>query len=119
MRATLESVLTAESYQRSIPLAERWADGVADAIARHDLPWQVTRLGCRAEYMFGPDAPRNGSEAAAMDDFELQRFTHLWALDRGVLLTPFHNMALVAPQATEADVDRHTSLFEEMAAALT
>jgi glutamate-1-semialdehyde aminotransferase len=54
-----------------------------------------------------------------MDDFELQRFTHLWALNRGVLLTPFHNMALVAPQATEADVERHTVLFDAMAAALT
>jgi glutamate-1-semialdehyde 2,1-aminomutase len=119
MRATLSSVLTADAYERSIPLAERWADGVADAIVRHGLPWHVTRLGCRAEYMFGSVLPRNGSEAAAQDDFELQRITHLWALNRGVLLTPFHNMALVAPQATEADVHRHTTLFDEMAAALT
>jgi glutamate-1-semialdehyde aminotransferase len=119
MRATLSSVLTDDAYARSIPLAERWADGVATAIAKHGLPWHVTRLGCRAEYLFGPDAPRNGSQAAAMDDFELQRFTHLWALNRGVLLTPFHNMALVAPQATEADVERHTVLFDAMAAALT
>ena len=118
MRAALSSVLTEDAYARSIPLAERWAAGVAAAIADHGLPWQVTRLGCRAEYLFGPDVPRNGSEAAAMDDFELQRFTHLWALNRGVLLTPFHNMALVAPQATAADVDRHTALFDEMAAAL-
>ncbi|HEX3218751.1 MAG TPA: aspartate aminotransferase family protein [Candidatus Limnocylindria bacterium] len=118
MRATLGSVLTDEAYARSIPLAERWADGVARAIERHGLPWHVTRLGCRAEYMFGATRPRNGSEAAALDDFALQRLTHLWALNRGVLLTPFHNMALIAPQATEADVDRHTALFDEMAAAL-
>jgi glutamate-1-semialdehyde 2,1-aminomutase len=119
MRATLASVLTEDAYARSIPLAERWTAGVADAIASHGLPWHVTRLGCRAEYMFGADLPRNGSEAAAQDDFQLQRFTHLWALNRGVLLTPFHNMALVAPQATEGDVDRHTALFAEMATALT
>jgi glutamate-1-semialdehyde 2,1-aminomutase len=119
MRATLESVLTAEVFERTIPLAQRWTDGVATAIERHGLPWHVSRLGCRAEYLFGPERPRNGSEAAALDDFELQRFTHLWALNRGVLLTPFHNMALIAPQATEADVDRHTALFEDMAAALT
>jgi glutamate-1-semialdehyde aminotransferase len=119
VRATLESVLTAEAYERSIPLAERWTDGVATAIERHELPWHVTRLGCRAEYLFGPTRPRNGSEAAAMDDFAMQRLTHLWALNRGVLLTPFHNMALIAPQTTEADVDRHTALFDEMAAALT
>jgi glutamate-1-semialdehyde 2,1-aminomutase len=119
VRATLESVLTAEAYERIIPLAERWTDGVATAIERHELPWHVTRLGCRAEYLFGPTRPRNGSEAAAMDDFAMPRLTHLWALNRGVLLTPFHNMALIAPQTTEADVDRHTALFDEMAAALT
>jgi glutamate-1-semialdehyde 2,1-aminomutase len=115
MRATLESVLTEEAYERTIPLAERWTDGVASAIADAGLPWHVTRLGCRAEYLFGPTRPRTGSEAAAMDDFELQQFTHLYALNRGVLLTPFHNMALVAPQATEADIDRHSALFAEMA----
>jgi len=119
MRATLSSVLTDDAYARTIPLAERWTRGVETAIAEFGLPWQVTRLGCRAEYMFGPDRPRNGSEAAAMDDFAVQRLTHLYALNRGVLLTPFHNMALVAPQATEADIDRHTAAFREMAAELT
>ncbi len=118
MRATLASVLTPEAYARTIPLAERWTDGVAGAIRRSGLPWHVTRLGCRAEYLFGPLPPRNGGEAAAMDDFGVQRFTHLYALNRGVLLTPFHNMALIAPQATEVDVDRHSALFEEMATEL-
>jgi len=115
MRATLGSVLTDDAYARTIPLAERWTDGVQAAIDATRLPWHVTRLGCRAEYLFGSARPRNGAEAAAMDDFGLQRFTHLYALNRGVLLTPFHNMALVAPQATEADIDRHTELFAEMA----
>jgi glutamate-1-semialdehyde 2,1-aminomutase len=119
MRATLSSVLTPEAYAHTIPLAERWSDGVAAAIAQFGLPWHVTRLGCRAEYLFGPTRPRNGAEAAAMDDFVLQRFTHLYALNRGVLLTPFHNMSLIAPQATEADIDRHTALFRDMAAELT
>jgi glutamate-1-semialdehyde aminotransferase len=119
MRATLSSVLTDEAFAHTIPLAERWADGVSGTIEEHRLPWHVTRLGCRAEYLFGADRPRNGSEAAAMDDFPLQRLTHLYALNRGVLLTPFHNMALIAPQATEADIDRHTTLFRAMAAELT
>jgi glutamate-1-semialdehyde 2,1-aminomutase len=119
MRATLSSLLTAGAYAHTIPLAERWTEGVAAAIGDFALPWQVTRLGCRAEYLFGPTRPRTGSEAAAMDDFALQRLTHLYALNRGVLLTPFHNMALVAPQVTEADIDRHTALFREMAAELT
>jgi glutamate-1-semialdehyde aminotransferase len=115
MRATLTEVLTADAYARTIPLAERWAAGVEAAIVATGLPWHVTRLGNRAEYLFGPERPRNGSEAAAMDDFTLQRLTHLFALNRGVLLTPFHNMALIAPQTTEADVDRHTTLFGQMA----
>ena len=119
MRATLESVLTEDAYARTIPLAERWTAGVESAIEAAGLPWHVTRLGCRAEYLFGPDRPRTGSQAAAMDDFALQRFTHLYALNRGVLLTPFHNMALVAPQASEADIDRHSELFSEMAAELS
>ena len=119
MRATLTSVLRPEAYAHTIPLAERWTDGVAAALAEFGLPWHVTRLGCRAEYLFGPKRPRNGAQAAAMDDFALQRFTHLYALNRGVLLTPFHNMALIAPQATEADIDRHSALFREMAAELT
>ena len=118
MRATLTEVLTDEAYRRTVPLAERWAAGVDDAIRATGLPWHVTRLGNRAEYLFGPDRPRTGSEAAAMDDFALQRLTHLFALNRGVLLTPFHNMALVAPQTTESDVDRHTALFAEMAGRL-
>jgi glutamate-1-semialdehyde 2,1-aminomutase len=118
MRATLGEVLTDAAYATTIPLAERWTAGVEAAIAAHRLPWHVTRLGCRAEYLFGPTRPCNGSEAAAMDDFALQRLTHLYALNRGVLLTPFHNMALVAPTTTAADIDRHTALFDAMAAEL-
>lgn len=118
MRATLGSVLTGDAYARTVPLATRWTSGVQAAIDGSGLPWHVSRLGCRAEYLFGPTPPRNGAEAAAMDDFALQRFTHLYALNRGVLLTPFHNMALVAPEATEADVDRHSALFAEMAGEL-
>ena len=119
MRATLTEVLTDDAYRRTVPLAERWAAGVEAVIRASGLPWHVTRLGNRAEYLFGLARPRNGSEAAAMDDFTLQRLTHLFALNRGVLLTPFHNMALMAPQTTEADVDRHTTLFAEMARRLS
>ena len=115
MRATLGEVLTDEAFARMIPLAERWASGVEASIAEAGLPWHVTRLGCRAEYLFGPDRPRNGSEAHACADFGLERFMHLHALNRGVLLTPFHNMALMSPATTEADVDRHTEVFREAA----
>ena len=118
MRATLETVLTEEAFERMIWLGERWADGVKDAIERHRLPWEVQRLGCRAEYWFTPTPPRNGGEAAAADDHELARFTHLYALNRGILLTPFHNMALMSPATTEDDVDAHSRVFDEMCAEL-
>ena len=118
MRATLESVLTEESFRRTIPLAERFTAGVAGAIAERELPWTVQRLGCRAEYWFRPVPPRNGAEAAATADPELERYMHLSALNRGILLTPFHNMALIAPTVTEGDVDRHTEVFRESVASL-
>jgi glutamate-1-semialdehyde 2,1-aminomutase len=113
MRATLSEVLTEEAFARMVPLAKRWEEGVATALRARDVPWSVTRLGIRAEYHFMPDPPRNGAEQAAHADFELERFLHLHAMNRGILLTPFHNMALMSPDTTESDVDRHTAAFEE------
>lgn len=118
MRTTLEEVLTEEAFQRMIGLGGRFADGVKGEIERHGLPWTVQRLGCRAEYWFTPVPPHNGGEAAAADDHGLARFAHLYALNRGILLTPFHNMALMCPDTTVEDVDFHTRVFGEMAAEL-
>jgi glutamate-1-semialdehyde 2,1-aminomutase len=117
-RATLAEVLTDEAFERMIALGERFEGGVAETIERHGLPWHVTRLGCRVEYLFRPERPRNGSEAAAGGDALLDRLIHLYALNRGILLTPFHNMALISPATTEADVDRHTEVFDEAASEL-
>jgi len=117
-RATLRQVLTAEAFDRMIGLAERFESGVVEAIAAHELPWSVTRLGCRVEYMFSPSPPRTGGEAAAALDPELDALLHLQMLNRGVLLTPFHMMALMSPSTTEAHVDRHTAAFEEITAEL-
>jgi glutamate-1-semialdehyde 2,1-aminomutase len=117
-RATLAEVLTEEAFEHMIGLGERFETGVAEVIERHDLPWHVTRLGCRVEYLFRRERPRNGSEAAAGGDAELDRLIHLYALNRGILLTPFHNMALMSPATTEADVDLHTKVFEEAAGEL-
>ena len=113
MRATLEHVLTPAVYTHMIALAQRFADGVAGEIHAAGLPWNVIRLGCRAEYTFALRPPRNGGESAASADFELERFLHLYALNRGVLLTPFHNMALMCPATSDADVDLHTKAFAE------
>lgn len=118
MRATLTEVLTDEAFARMVPLGHRWADGVDAGIARRELPWHCSRLGARAEYNFAPRPPRNGAEAHAAGDFALERFLHLYALNRQVLLTPFHNMALMSPATTAADVDRHTEVFDAAIAAL-
>ena len=118
MRATLGSVLTEETFARTIPLAARFAEGVASVIREKVLPWHVTRLGCRAEYWFCAEPPRTGAEAAAAVDPDLDRYMHLAALNRGILMTPFHNMALIAPGVSEADIDRHTAVFRESVGAL-
>ena len=118
IRATLTEVLTDQAYAHMIPLAERWQRGVEDAIRTAGAPWHVTRLGARAEYHFRPTPPRTGAEQAAHADPELERLLHLWAMNRGVLMTPFHNMALMSPATTQADVDRHTELFATAVEAL-
>jgi glutamate-1-semialdehyde aminotransferase len=115
MRATLGEVLTDDAFTRMIALGERFEAGVAAAIGRHGLPWHVTRLGCRVEYLFRAERPRSGSEAAAGGNAELDRLIHLYALNRGILLTPFHNMALMSPATTEADVDLHSFVFDSAA----
>jgi glutamate-1-semialdehyde 2,1-aminomutase len=100
------------------PLGERFETGVRAALERHAVPWHVVRLGCRVEYAYLPTQPRTGGEAAAAADHDLDRFLHLFALNRGVLMTPFHNMALMSPATTEDDVDRHTEVFDRALVAL-
>jgi glutamate-1-semialdehyde 2,1-aminomutase len=119
VRATLDQVLTSEAFAHTVPLAERFCAGLEEIFTRRSLPWNVTQLGCRAEYRFQPEPARNGTEAHAASEPELERYLHLHALNRGVLLTPFHNMALMSPDTTEADVDLHTKLFDDAAAELT
>lgn len=118
MRATLEHVLHERAYERMIALGERFEEGVASVIDEYALPWHVTRLGCRVEYLFRRDRPRDGAEAAAGLDHLLDRLIHLYALNRGLLLTPFHNMALMSPATAEEDVDLHTAVFREAVAEL-
>jgi glutamate-1-semialdehyde 2,1-aminomutase len=113
MRATLEKVLTVSAYKKAIDLSNRFADGVESVIHEHRLPWIVKRLGCRSEYWFREKPPRNGGEAFAAIDSELDRYMHLYSLNRGILMTPFHNMALIAPDTCVEDVDYHTRVFGE------
>ncbi len=118
MRATLQKVSTKRAYDHMIPLATRWTAGVAAAIEDAGLPWHVVQLGARAEYRFRETPPRNGAEAIAAKDELLDKAVHLFALNRGILLTPFHNMALMCPATTRAQVDRHTEVFRETTEAL-
>ena len=118
MKATLENVLTDEFYSKAIALQEGFTEGVESVIQEFDLPWIVKRLGNRSEYWFRPTPPRNGGEAFAAIDHELDRYMHLFALNRGILMTPFHNMALLSPEATRADVDYHTKVFREAVVSL-
>lgn len=115
IRATLENVLTDDAFERMIGLGERLESGVQEVIDEFELPWHVVRLGCRIEYAFGPEAPVNGGEAAELALTELDRLLHLYMMNRGVLITPFHNMALASPATTDADVDRHTEVLREAA----
>jgi glutamate-1-semialdehyde 2,1-aminomutase len=116
IRATLTEVLTESNFKKMIALGNRWSDGVDAAINEFNLPWHCNRLGARGEYLFAPNAPKTGREAAAAGDFELEQYIHLRLLNDGFLLTPFHNMALMSPVTTEADVDAHTAAFRRMCA---
>jgi glutamate-1-semialdehyde 2,1-aminomutase len=110
-RATLGEVLTAEAFKRMSSLRERFVAGVEGALERHSMPWSVVSLGARAEYRFAARPPRTGAESAAAADRDVEEYLHLYLLNRGVLITPFHNMALMCPATTEEQVDRHTEAF--------
>jgi glutamate-1-semialdehyde 2,1-aminomutase len=114
MRATLTQVLTDAAFKQMIALGQKWCDGVDAAIKEFELPWYCSRLGARGEYLFQATAPRTGKEAADAGDFELEQYIHLRMLNDGFLITPFHNMALVSPETTEADIDAHTKAFRAM-----
>jgi glutamate-1-semialdehyde 2,1-aminomutase len=118
MRATLSEVLTDDAWTGTTALADRFADAVEEVVADRGLPWSVSRLGARAEYRFCNPAPRTGGESAAAQDDDLEDFLHVYLANRGVLMTPFHNMALMSPDTTEADVDRHSEIFAEAVSAL-
>jgi glutamate-1-semialdehyde 2,1-aminomutase len=110
-RAALGEVLTVEAFERMSSLCERFVAGVEGALERHSVPWSVVSLGARAEYRFSPEPPRTGAQSAYAGDRAVEEYLHLYLLNRGVLITPFHNMALMCPATTEEQVDRHTEAF--------
>ena len=118
VRATLSEVLTDDAFDGMIATATRYTDGVRAVFDEYDVPWTVTQLGARAEYRFTPVAPRNGTEADAAHDQELDDYVHLALVNRGILLTPFHNMALMGPTTTADQVDTHLAALREVVGAL-
>ena len=118
MRANLAEVMTDAAYQHMFGLAERLAAGLREVIARHRLPWCVTQVGARTEFQFTSVPPRNGSEADRILDGELEHIVHLFLLNRGLLITPFHNMILVCPDTRATDVDRLVQAVSDFAAAV-
>jgi glutamate-1-semialdehyde 2,1-aminomutase len=118
MRAALTEVITPAAYAHMLPLAERLAQGIRGLIERHGLLWCVTQVGARTEFQFTPTPPSNGSEADAILDGELEHLIHLGLLNRGVMITPFHNMMLVCPQTTASDVEKLLSALDEVVSAI-
>ena len=118
MRATLGQVLTEDAFAHMVELATAFTAGVQATFDELDVPWSVSQLGARAEYRFVRPAPRTGEESAAAADDDLDAYLHLALCNRGVLMTPFHNMALMCPETSRADVDRHTAVFREVVGAL-
>ena len=118
MRATLGEVLTDDAFGPMIDLGTRFNEGVQGVIDASGVPWSVSQLGARSEYRFASPAPTNGTESARAGDEELEEYLHLYLSNRDVLITPFHNMALMCPDTSAADVDRHTELFAAAVAAI-
>ena len=117
-RATLGEVLTDEAFERMIALRERFVEGADAAIAEHGMPWSVVSLGARCEFRYAAEPPRTGAESASAGNSKLDEYLHLYLMNRGVLITPFHNMALMCPATSEEQVDLHTKVFGDALAEL-
>jgi glutamate-1-semialdehyde 2,1-aminomutase len=119
MRATLEHVFTDSAFEQMIKLATQFTKDVQNAIDKHDLDWSVAQLGARTEYRFTKPAPKNGGEAARAGNDQLDEYMHLYTINRGIMMTPFHNMALMCPTTTTKDVELHNEVFNAALTELT
>lgn len=119
MRATLENVLTEGAFEHMIELATLFTKDVQRAIDKYQVDWSVVQLGARAEYRFTKPAPKNGGQAAAASNDQLDEYMHLYTINRGIMMTPFHNMALMCPETTKADIELHREVFNQAVSELT
>ncbi|RWP00783.1 aspartate aminotransferase family protein [Mesorhizobium sp.] len=118
MRATLEEVMTDENYSHMDHLARRLDAGLTAVIDRYRLPWHVARVGARVEFICAPGPLRNGGEAEAAHAPALEAAVHVALVNRGVLIAPFHNMMLISPATSAAQVNRLITAFGAVAARL-
>ncbi|WP_084544809.1 transaminase [Derxia gummosa] len=112
----LREVMTPAAWEAMDARAAEATAGIAAAIARHRLPWCVSRLGARLEFQFRPEPPRDAAGARAAMDDALEAFVHLALLNRGIVITPFHNMLLCSPATSAADVAALVAAFDEVCA---
>lgn len=116
VRAVLSEVLTEPAFAHMTRLAKGLAEASRAVIAEHGLPWCVVDLGARMETMFVPDPPRNAAEFRTSRDDVLEALLHVYFMNRGVLITPFHCMLLMCPATTEADTARWLQVLREFCA---
>ncbi|MCD6664548.1 MAG: aminotransferase class III-fold pyridoxal phosphate-dependent enzyme, partial [Hydrogenophaga sp.] len=119
MRAALTEVMTSDAYDHMLALAGQLARGLEEMISRYRLPWCVTQVGARVEFQFTPTPPVNGTEADRILDGELEHILHLGLLNRGVMITPFHNMMLISPCTQAADVESLLGALDQVLRQIT
>jgi glutamate-1-semialdehyde 2,1-aminomutase len=119
MRAMFERIITQASYAHMFETASQLESGISATIDRYGVPWHVSRLGARVEFGTHPEPWKNGSEVRVRADKEVEKLVHLYCLNRGVLITPFHNMLLTCPATTRSHVQRHNDVFEQAVGELT
>ncbi len=118
MKSVLENYFTPDAFAPLIALAKKLEKGIADVIVKYSLPWHVVRVGARVEFMCSPNRPRNGGEAAQLIHRPIDQAVHHYLLNRGVIITPFHNMMLICPATTGDHVEHLVRRLDECACEL-
>ncbi|MDE3120853.1 MAG: aspartate aminotransferase family protein [Paracoccaceae bacterium] len=114
LRATLAEVMTEKAYAQMEKGATRLSRGLSRVIRDHGAPWHVVRVGARVEFICSPAPLRNGTEAAAAHQPDLEAAIHLALVNRGCLIAPFHNMMLISPATRALQIDRLILAFDEI-----
>lgn len=112
VRAVLSKVLTDEAFARMTALAQELAQGARRVIAAHGLPWHVAQIGARMETMYAPEPPRDAADVRRGRDGVLESLLHVYFMNRGVLITPFHSMLLMCPASRPEDSERYLAVLD-------